>query len=172
MDNLLQRFYNGETTRQEEMQLYLMLLDEPAESRYAQDRELLCALMEQPASAVEANPDDAAFMDLLNHSAHAHIQSRKGICRAHWLHRHASGWVIAATLALLVSVGIGIHRHSIASDKMEISMNNGREMMPEEAASLVSDIFAMMDAEIVQSRMAVEEVNEVSENPEPESNKQ
>ncbi len=163
MDSLLQRFYNGETTRQEEMQLYLMLLDEPADSAYAPNRELLCTLMEQPATVVEANPDDVAFMDMLKHSAHTHIQSlqsRKGIHRAHWLHRHVSGWMVAATLTLLVSVGIGIHRHGVFSDKMEISMNNGREIMPEEAATLVSDIFAMMDAEIVQSRVAVQEAKE------------
>ena len=56
IENLLHRFYQGESTPTEEMALYLALLSEPAESPYAADRALVQASLGLAGRASDAQP--------------------------------------------------------------------------------------------------------------------
>lgn len=131
LEELLQKYYDGSTSPQEEVSLYLALLEEPKDSPYRQDLEVVEHMMMAAAQlSLAGQPKQKAEI----------LTPKKAQKRWRIAPKHI--WAAAASLTLLIAIGTAVWQ---PSPKVGGSWRNAQPIGQEEVDKEMLRAFGLLD---------------------------
>ncbi|WP_282917768.1 hypothetical protein [Porphyromonas macacae] len=167
IDELLDMFYEGSTSREQEMKLYLLLLNESDDGVHEADKKLIVSLMEgnfDETSIVGNMEEQVEFITRLKRkeAGFGKISSQRNYIR--FFNRKNFRYVAAASLFILIAIGFskfGLSDENISMH--DVSMIDGREISQAEADKLTDDVFNIIDIKMKRGRNSLEEIDKTVE---------
>ncbi|SUB78031.1 hypothetical protein [Porphyromonas macacae] len=167
IDELLDMFYEGSTSREQEMKLYLLLLNESDDGVYEADKKLIVSLMEgnfDETSIVGNMEEHVEFITRLKRkeAGLGKISSQRNYIG--FFNRKNFRYMAAASLFILIAIGFS--KFGLSDENIfmhDVSMIDGREISQAEADKLTDDVFNIIDIKMKRSRESLEEIDKTVE---------
>lgn len=160
IDDLLSKYYSGASSPEEEISLYIALLEEPEDSPYKQDLKVLEGLM--------MVGEILSTEDALQESAlPQHAIAKRGVKR--WFVSKYI-WSVAASLALLLVIGTSISLWNDQPEEAQGSWRNAQPIDQEEVNKEALRAFGLLDeclsagsVHYVKAQSTIEEASDLLE---------
>lgn len=160
---LLNKFYDGQTSREEEVELYVMLTEGQLSHLSKSDQLLLKLSLESDmpqTSSYSASDEDLAFVEQLKTIASPQTRTEKdnGLRRRLWVYSS----VIAASICLLLICAFSYryYAHHEDADTNIPSNINGKYISQSQVNHLAENYLSLVNAHLRQGNEAIEQTTE------------